>query len=225
MPEEPCILDNRSCETYGKYPSKCALCMNMAYYVPAKQPVRKRYTGKNSNRMGARFEKDNHEANRKLLAVSNPTPNSGAGRVKGDEQISGLIHVMEELKTKVKPKLARGSETFTIRKEWLDKLNREARAENKEFWYLKFRFNESEDDTYIVVGQEMLMDMVRTMADDRRRAVLSQHRIDLANARAELASAEAAKIQAELRVREAELGMLYDELGKKDPSDRQKSES
>ena len=175
---------------------------------------------KNSNRMGARFEKENHEANQKLLTTSNQTPNSGAGKIKGDEQISGLIHVMEELKTRIKPKIAKGSETFTIRKEWLDKLNQEAAAENKEFWYLKFRFNETESDTYIVVGQDMIMSMVKTMAEDRKKVNLAQHQIDLAKARAELLNAENAKLHAEIRVKEAEIKVLYDRMGEENPTGR-----
>ena len=146
-----CVINGIPCETFTKYPQKCAMCFREAYYVPVKQKPKKRYVGKNSNRMGAKFEKENHENNQKLLASSNQTPNSGAGRVKGDEQISGIIHIMEELKTRVKPKIARGSQTFTIHKEWLDKLTKESQAENKECWYLKFRFNETEEDTYVVV--------------------------------------------------------------------------
>lgn len=220
MPDVPCLINGIPCATFSKYPQKCALCFEQAYYVPTKQRQKKLYTGKNSNRMGARFEKENHEANQKLLTTSNQTPNSGAGKIKGDEQISGLIHVMEELKTRIKPKIAKGSETFTIRKEWLDKLNQEAAAENKEFWYLKFRFNETESDTYIVVGQDMIMSMVKTMAEDRKKVNLAQHQIDLAKARAELLNAENAKLHAEIRVKEAEIKVLYDRMGEENPTGR-----
>ena len=218
MPEQ-CNVNGIPCETFVKHPQKCTLCFQQAYYVPVKQKTKKTYTGKNSNRIGARFEKENHAANQKLLASSNLTPNSGAGKIKGDEQISGIIHVMEELKTKVKPKLARGSETFTIHKEWLEKLDREARVENKEFWYLKFRFNEAESDTYIVLNQDIIMSMIKTMAEDRKKARLAQDQIDLANAKANLIDAENTKLRAELHVKETEMRLLYDRMGEKDPSD------
>lgn len=211
-----CIINGVPCATYTKFPGKCALCFNQSYYVPVKQKVRKTYTGKNSNRMGAKFERENHEHNKKLLAVSNPTPNSGAGKVKGDEQISGIIHVMEELKTQVKMKVSRGSEVFTVHKEWLEKLHREASAENKEFWYLKFRFYEPESDTYVIVDQDMIMSMIKTMAEDRRKAALSQHQIDLANKKAEYLNAENTKLLAQIRLLEAEKQVLNDKLGKED---------
>ena len=218
-----CVINGIPCETFTKYPQKCAMCFREAYYVPVKQKPKKRYVGKNSNRMGAKFEKENHENNQKLLASSNQTPNSGAGRVKGDEQISGIIHIMEELKTRVKPKIARGSQTFTIHKEWLDKLTKEAQAENKEFWYLKFRFNETEEDTYIVISQDIIMSMIKTMAEDRRKAKLAQGEIDLAKAKAELLDAENTKLRAEIHLKETELRVLNDRIGEKDSSDRQES--
>ncbi len=222
---EQCEINGIPCETFTKYPQKCALCLRQAYYMPVKQKTIKRYVGKNSNRMGARFEKENHETNQKLLTSSNQTPNSGAGKIKGDEQISGLVHVMEELKTHVKPKLARGSETFTIHKEWLEKLNKEAHAENKEFWYLKFRFNESEAETYIVLEQDMVMSMIKTMAEDRKKANLAQNQIDLAKAKAELIDAENTRLHAEIRLKEAEMRVLYDKMGEKDSSDYTESKS
>ena len=220
---EACVINGIPCETFTKYPQKCTLCFRNAYYVPVKQKPRKKYVGKNSNRMGAKFEKENHEANQKLLASSNQTPNSGAGKIKGDEQISGIIHVMEELKTKVKPKIARGSQTFTIHKDWLDKLTKEAQAENKEIWYLKFRFNETEEDTYVVVDQNIIMSMIKTMTEDRKKARLAQGEVDLAKAKAELLDAENTKLRAEIRLRETELRVLNDRIGEKDSSDRQES--
>jgi len=221
---KPCIKDGVLCETYSKYPKRCEVCFNQAFYVPVKQKIRKKYTGKNSSRMGAKFEQQNHESNQKLFTSSNMTPNSGAGKIKGDEQISGLVHVMEELKTHIKPMMSRGSETFTIRKEWLEKLHREASAENKEFWYLKFRFNEIEPDTYVVLEQDMVMSMVKTMVEDRKKQKLAQHQIDLALAKAEYEAAENAKLRAEVRLKEREIQVLYDEMGKENPSNRQEDQ-
>ena len=61
------------------------------------------------------------------------TLNSGATVLeKGDEQISGIINVMEELKTQM-PDRAKGTKTFTIKRQWLDKLNKEAKWKIKNF--------------------------------------------------------------------------------------------
>lgn len=114
-------------------------------YVPIKQ--KKRYTlnrkqaNKPDKRKGSSFEYNNHKNNIKILkddVTSSMTLNSGATIIeKGDEQISGIIEIMEELKTQM-PDRAKGTKSFTIKREWLDKLHREALQENKEFWYLKF---------------------------------------------------------------------------------------
>ena len=145
------------------------------------------------------FETKNHEANQKLLTTSNLTPNSGAGYIKGDEQITGLVRIMEELKTHVKPKIARGDKTFTIHKEWLEKLNKEAPLENMEFWYLKFRFLETDADTYITINEPVLMAMVKTMVEDRKKAKMAQQAIDLANAKADRIKAENILLEAKIR--------------------------
>ena len=198
-PETACEKNGVRCEIFNKYPAKCAICPDQAYYSPEKIRIRKPYVGKNSNRQGARFEKRNHESNEKLLTSSSLTPNSGAGKIKGDEQITGLVRIMEELKTRVKPKLSRGDKTFTIHKEWFQKLDVEASAEGMEFWYLKFKFLETDPDTYIAINEEILMAMVKTLVEDRRKTKLAQQAIDLANARADTIRAENILLEAKLR--------------------------
>ena len=199
QPDKACEVNGIRCEIFSKYPAKCALCPDRAYYSPEKIRVQKTYTGKKSNRQGARFEAKNHEANQKLLTSSNLTPNSGAGKIKGDEQITGLIRIMEELKTHVKPRISRGDKTFTIHKEWFEKLNMEAPAENMEFWYVKFRFLETDPDTYVAVNENILMAMVASLVEDRRKAKLAQGAVDLANATADRIRAENVLLEARIR--------------------------
>lgn len=170
--------------------------------------------GKKSSRMGAKFEDDNHAENQKLMkAVSSQTPNSGAGNIKGDEQISGIISIMEELKTAVIPKLSRGSLSFSIKKTWLKKLKEEAVAENKELWYLKFKFLETEDESFVIIGQEELMSMVATLVHDRRKANLADARISYYKAKSEELEAEASLLEARQRTLEKELELCRLQLG------------
>lgn len=212
QPNEACKRDGIPCEIFRKYPVKCALCPDQAYYSPEKIRPRKTYTGKKSNRQGAQFEAKNHETNQKLLTSSSLTPNSGAGRIKGDEQITGLVRIMEELKTHVKPKLSRGDKTFTIHKEWFEKLDTEAPLENMEFWYLKFRFLETDPDTYVAINEDILMAMVATLVEDRRKAKLAQLAIEYANAKADRIHAE--NIALEAKIRELEIReKLYEARG------------
>lgn len=172
-----CKWNNTDCRNVQ---NKCDFCIepNM-FYAKEQEKTQTKRQNRRDFRTGARFEHINHKAN-EVLVSSNKTINSGAtNKEKGDEQISGIIEIMEELKTKV-TKQAPGQQTFTIKKSWLEKLNREAKAENKEFWYLKFCFQEHEalaNDIYIVVESNVLMSMVATMISDRKKAKLVDLRI------------------------------------------------
>lgn len=164
---QQCIQDGVVCINY---PEKCVLCINQSLYLPTK--VKKKYTPmrqyKKSERMGANFEEKIKDlTNKKLYAASNLTPNSGAGNIKGDISISGCIDMALELKTKIKPKITRGSLSFTIQKEWLDKLNKESKEANKEFWALVFSFFESEENIYSILEYEQILSMICTMTHDR----------------------------------------------------------
>lgn len=166
MTEGPCIKNGSYC---SRYPDKCSLCINDSLFLETKtkKPNSMRKY-KKSSRMGANFEEKVKETtNKKLYASSDLTPNSGAGDVKGDIAIYGCINMALELKTKVKPKITRGSLSFTIQKEWLEKLNKESKAANKEFWALIFSFLEDDKNIYSIVEYDQLMSMIATMAHDR----------------------------------------------------------
>lgn len=164
---EPCVQDGILC---CKFPDKCPMCINRSLYVASK--IKKRPASlrkyKKSERVGAIFEeKVKEDSNQKLYAASNLTPNSGAGDIKGDISIYGCINMALELKTKIKPKVTRGSLSFTIQKEWLEKLNKESKAANKEFWALIFSFLENDKQIYSIIEYDQLMSMIATMAHDR----------------------------------------------------------
>ena len=207
--DTPCIKNGIKCATPELNPGRCELCINQSYYIPYKfkKPLIPR-SNKKSKRMGAIFEEKNHESNEKILTSSNLTPNSGAGRIKGDEQITGLVRIMEELKTQIVPKQSRGNKTFTIHKEWFEKLDKEAPLENMEFWYLKFRFLETDPDTYVVINEDMLMSIIKTLSEDRREAKLAKFSIDAANTKADRIHAENILLEAKIRELEAENKLL-----------------
>lgn len=164
--------------------SKCWQCITEdKFYVPKK----KRKSGlakrqaRPSGRRGSNFEYNNHVSNKDLLSgvTTRMTPNSGAGFIKGDEEISGLISIMEELKTSSQT-TSRGKKTISIQKEWLDKLKKEATNSSKEFWYLKFAYGDHEKDSYIVCDSEMIMGMVYTMSEDRKAKISAEMKLDIA---------------------------------------------
>lgn len=206
-------MQNDVCE-YG-YPDclnlgeQCHLCsVKGLHYRPPKEVKRglNKSAPKITKRSGSAFEFKNNKANNNLLSgvTSRQTPNSGAGQVKGDEQISGIINVMEELKERNQV-TSRGEKTFTIQKEWLEKLKKEAQAENKEFWYLKFIFSGTDKDVYCILDSDMVMSMVYTMVEDRRAKKKAELDVEITNKENEL-------LKAKLLVAEKENQLLLAKL-------------
>lgn len=189
---------------------KCYLCISEDYHY--KQPKNKKFginkkAMKQDKRTGSGFEFKNHEGVRKNLIndiSTRLTPNSGAGYVKGDQQISGIVTIMEELKTKIIQK-APGRETFTIQKKWLDKLHREAMQADQEFWYLKFSFLESDKNVYVIVEADMIDSMVKTMVKDRLA-------ISKAEAKQDIAEKMRRKTECDLIAAQAEIDLLKAQL-------------
>ena len=193
------------------------MCINGQHYVAAKPKsngLRKRNTEKPTGRMGEVFERNNNKAVKNNInsVTTSMTPNSGAGKVKGDQQIVGLIRIMEELKTQ-DPNRARGHNQFTIQRKWLDKLDREAPMENMEFWYLKFAFCDTDDQSYVVIDSAQMNDMIATIVHDRKKANEADAKIKVAETRRMLAEAESTKLFAEIEYLKAileEKGIKYD---------------
>ena len=160
------------CALFGKA-GKCELCDGSMYFEPKKIKSRPQMrTQKKSSRMGARFEEENHQKNLAMLGKTScfMTPNSGAGdKYKGDEWLNGFCTVMQELKTNVKPKISRGSKTYTCKRDELEKVKREGKEANVEFAYLKFRFLESDSDTYSIINDEVMDSVITTLISDRKK--------------------------------------------------------
>lgn len=191
---------------------KCDMCIDGSqfkeYVAKQVKGLQKRNYNKKSNRMGSTFEYNNHKNNKAAIdSVVNTsmTPNSGAGSsIKGDEQITGLIRIMEELKTQ-EVERARGHSQFTIKREWLDKLDREAPPENMEFWYLKFAFKDTDDKSYVVIDTQQIMDMVTTIVHDRKLANEADSKVEVVNKRLEYVNAEMSHILAEEHMKDKKI--------------------
>lgn len=214
-----CEFGYTDCQNMNK---RCSLCFDASRYKAAKpktQGLRKRNTEKATKRMGEVFERNNNKAvkNNIQSVVTNMTPNSGAGKIKGDQQITGMIRIMEELKTQ-DPHRTRGHNQFTIQRKWLDKLDREAPAENMEFWYLKFAFCDTDSNHYIIFDVNQMNDMVATLIHDRKKANEADAKVKLADTKRRLAEADATKLFAEVEYLKAILnkeGINYNEYSRK----------
>lgn len=195
---------------------KCYLCVSEGfhYVAPKAKPagLRKNYIKtKETKRQGSISEVKSFNQTQAALSTGvTATPNSGAGRVKGDEQIRGLINVMIELKTTTRKNLNKepGKETFTIQRAWLDKLEAEAKAENMEFQYLKFSFKEHDDKFYCVTDSDVIIDMIATMKNDRETLKRSQNEIDVYKKRAQYYEALNTSLTAEIELLKAEIKHL-----------------
>lgn len=209
------------CDNLGE---KCLTCFvnGQNYKIKTVKPINQlsKKRQKQDKRTGSKFEFLNHKNNVSILkndVISSMTLNSGATILqKGDEQISGIINIMEELKTQM-PDRVKGTKTFTIKRQWLDKLNTEAKQENKEFWYLKFSFNEDEavhsgGNVFVVTEQDIIMSMIKTMVEDRRLAKNANLQIELANKKASYYEAENIKLKAEIDLLNIELKIKSGDL-------------
>ena len=200
--------------------SQCHLCFNGSKYKPAKkkqQGIQKNYN-KQTNRMGAQSETKVQKTNQATIdnvTSSRLTANSGAGfgsgTEKGDAWITGLVEISQEVKTQL-PDRAKGCKSFTIQKEWLDKLDYESRKANKEFWWLVFSFKETDNQMYVVADNQVFQDMVATLVADRKLAAEADKKIDLANKQKRATEAKNTELQATIDYLRAQIEALEAQL-------------
>ena len=201
---------------------QCFLCFDGSKYVPEKkkqQGLKKNYN-KQTKRKGAVSENIAQQKNQATIdniCSSRLTINSGAGQEKSDALIQGLVEIAQEVKTQL-PERAKGCKNFTISKEWLEKLNRESRAANKEFWWLVFSFKEDDEQQYVVAETEVFQDMVATIVHDRKIAKEADKKIDLANKQKRVAETRNTELEATVDRLQAELD-YYKALLKSKESD------
>lgn len=206
-----CKWSYEDCKFDGQ--SKCDICFTEGmHYKPVvikKKSVLRKHANKADGRAGSSFELRNQKINQKVLdSTCDMTLNSGATvREKGDAQIKGLLSIMEEYKTRTKVQ-APGKKTFTIQKEWLEKLEREARAENKEFFDLRFSFHEDDKQAYVILPEEEFISWIKTLNEDRKKTLSAQAKIDLVERQKDVVIAENKLLQAKLDEMEAQIKCL-----------------
>lgn len=205
-----CKWGNFDCKYEGE---KCDLCFSKDFHYVALQKRKiatvRRSSKNRDKRLGTNFEHKNSIANQQLLngTTSRQTPNSGAGKIKGDEEINGLITVMEELKQQTK-ELKGGNKSFSIQKKWLEKLHTEAMAANKEFWYLKGSFGDTNDFPFIVIEPDIIMSMVYTMSEDRRDKIRLELEKDVLENRRRVEQNKATGLESENNLLKSEKKLL-----------------
>ena len=188
---------------------QCYLCIDSSKYIAPKkkqQGLSKNYN-KKTKRMGAVSETITQQQNQKTIenaCSSRLTLNSGAGQEKGDAWITGLVEISQEVKTQLITR-AKGHKSFTIQREWLEKLNRESKEAHKEFWWLVFSFKENDEQQYIVAESQVFQDMVATLVHDRKISKEADDKVGLANKRRKMTEALNTELEAKIARLEAEL--------------------
>lgn len=203
-----CIYGKTDCQNT----EQCHLCLNCSKYKAPKKKssgLSKNYN-KTTKRMGAISETITQKANQATIdnvVSSRLTTNSGAGSEKGDAWITGLVEIAQEVKTQL-PTRAKGCKSFTIQKEWLEKLDRESQEAFKEFWWLVFSFKEDDEQLYVVADNKIFQDMIANLVADRKTAKEAQSKIDLANKHRRLVDTKNTELQATIDRMQAEIDYL-----------------
>lgn len=203
-----CIYGKTDCQNT----EQCHLCLNCSKYKAPKKKssgLSKNYN-KTTKRMGAISETITQKANQATIdnvVSSRLTTNSGAGSEKGDAWITGLVEIAQEVKTQL-PNRAKGCKSFTIQKEWLEKLDRESKEAFKEFWWLVFSFKEDDEQLYVVADNKVFQDMIANLVADRKTAKEAQAKIDLANKHRRLVDTKNTELQATIDRMQAEIDYL-----------------
>jgi hypothetical protein len=200
---------------------QCYLCINKSKYKAPKKKssgLSSKNYNKQSKRMGSVSETKVQQQNQNTIdnvCSSRLTANSGAGfgsgTEKGDAWITGLVEISQEIKTQL-PDRAKGCQSFSIKKEWLSKLDYESRQANKEFWYLLFSFKETDDQFYVVCDNQVFQDMVATLVADRKVAKEAQKQIDIANKAQILSDKKNSELLATIDRMQAEIDYLKAQL-------------
>jgi hypothetical protein len=210
-----CIFGHDDCCNQNS----CHLCFNGSKYIATKkkkQGIKKNYN-KQTKRIGAVSENITQQQNQATIdnvCSSRLTINSGAGQEKGDAWITGLVEIAQEVKTQLVTR-AKGHKSFTIQREWLEKLNRESQAAGKEFWWLVFSFKENDEQQYVIAESQVFQDMVATLVHDRKISKEADKKIDLANKQRRMVEAKNTELEAKVDRLQAELDYYKALLGDK----------
>ena len=76
------------------------------------------------------------------------TVNSGAGKLSGGDVIIDDVHCLVECKTAMSEKAS-----FSIKKEWLDKIRSECFAKHQDNYVLAFNFGATESPNYFIIDE------------------------------------------------------------------------
>jgi hypothetical protein len=156
----------QECVNLGK---SCNKCFNYNFFKPHKEMkgLNKRSTKNKQKKEGIDFEnrgtrKYNNAVN-KTKDVARRTFGSGAfqfdlGDMVTEEDLTASIAEFKERGSTD----SRGAKQITIKKDWLDKLEEEAKERGKDYYFLPFTFKGSDKD-YVAMDYDILLSYIQTI--------------------------------------------------------------
>lgn len=169
-----CVYE-QECANVGK---SCFKCFNYSMYKAPKvrQGLRAKSVPTKEVKQGMDFEnrgtkKYNHAVKAAKDAARRQIASGALSHALGDmiteEALTASLAEFKERGTVS----ARGEKQITIKKEWLDKLEWEAKQMNREYYFLPFTFKGSDKD-YVAMDYEILLSYVQNI-----QALLEENRL------------------------------------------------
>lgn len=160
-----CTYENE-CANAGK---SCFKCFNYSLYKAPKERkgLKPKSNTKKELKEGMDFEnrgtRKYNNTVKQAKDVARRQIASGAlhfalGDMITEEELTASLSEFKERGSKD----ARGAKTITIKKDWLDKLEEEARQMNKNYYFLPFTFKGSDKD-YVAMDYEILLSYIQTI--------------------------------------------------------------
>lgn len=156
----------------------CFKCFGFNYYQQPKEKkgLKPKSDTKKEVKEGMDFEnrgtRNYNQAVRQSKAAAHRQIASGAlhfalGDMITEEELTASLAEFKERGSKD----AKGAKTITIKKEWLDKLQEEARQMNRDYYFLPFTFKGSDTD-YVAMDFNILLSYIQTI-----QALLEHNRL------------------------------------------------
>jgi hypothetical protein len=169
-----CVYE-QECANFGK---SCNKCFNYNFYKAHKEKkgLNPKSTNKKEKKEGMDFEnrgtRNYNQSVNKAKNVARRTLASGAlhfdlGDMVTEEELTASLAEFKERGTTT----GRGEKVISLKKEWLDKLEEEARERGKEYYFLPFTFKGSDKD-YVAMDYNILLSYIQTI-----QMLLEQNRL------------------------------------------------
>lgn len=115
-----------------------------------------------NNKKATRYFSERQELSVSRAIDGRRTINSGASLFQGGDVVTKTFCI--ECKTQMEEK-----KSFSVKREWIDKIKEEAFASDKDNWAIAFNFGgENQSENYYIVDEKLFKKLVRGEDEDAR---------------------------------------------------------